>query len=141
MVGPTRMALGTEAQKKRYLEPILRGDEIWCQLFSEPGTGSDVAAVTTTAVRDGEGWVVTGNKTWSSGAHYADLGILLARTDWDVPKHRGCTCFLVDMRAAGLTVRPIRQITGRSLFSEVVLDGVRLADDQRLGGVGEGWDA
>ena len=141
MVGPTLMAHGTESQQCRYLPPILAADEIWCQLFSEPDAGTDLAAVTTTAVasEDGDGWVVTGHKLWTSAAHYADWGILLARTDWDVPKHQGCTYFLVDMRAPGITVRPVRQMTGGAAFDEVLLDGVRVPDTCRVGAVGEGW--
>ncbi|MEA2902222.1 MAG: hypothetical protein QOH36_2109 [Actinomycetota bacterium] len=141
MVGPTLMAHGTEAQQRRYLPPILAADEIWCQLFSEPDAGTDLAAVTTTAVAsdDGDGWLVTGHKLWTSAAHYADWGILLARTDWDVPKHQGCTYFLVDMRSAGITVRPVRQMTGGAAFDEVLLDGVRVSDSCRVGAVGEGW--
>ncbi len=145
MVGPTLMAHGTEEQRRRYLEPILRGDEIWCQLFTEPDAGTDLAAVTTTAVAsasadgDGDGWVVTGHKRWTSAAHYADWGVLLARTDWDVPKHQGCTYFLVDMRAPGVTVRPVRQMTGGTAFNEVLLDGVRVPDSCRVGEVGGGW--
>jgi alkylation response protein AidB-like acyl-CoA dehydrogenase len=118
---------------------MLRGDEIWAQLFSEPGAGSDLAAVATRAVRDGEGWVVSGQKTWSSGAHYADFGILLARTDPKAPKHRGITYFLLDLRAPGVTVRPLRQMSGGSHFNEVFLDEVRIPDAQRVGEVGAGW--
>ena len=139
MVAPTLMEHGSEEQKRRYLPPMLRGDEIWCQLFTEPDAGTDLAAVTTTAVADGDWWVVSGHKTWTSAAHYADWGILLARTDWDVPKHEGCTYFLVDMRAPGVTVRPVRQMTGGSAFTEVLLDSVRVPDSDRVGPVGGGW--
>jgi alkylation response protein AidB-like acyl-CoA dehydrogenase len=141
MVGPTLIAHGTEEQRRRYLEPILRGDEIWCQLFTEPDAGTDLAAVTTTAMRstEGDGWVLTGHKLWTSAAHYADWGVLLARTDWDVPKHHGCTYFLVDMHAPGVTVRPVRQMTGGSAFNEVLLDGVWVPDSCRVGEVGGGW--
>ena len=141
MVGPTLMAHGTEAQRRRYLPPILAADEIWCQLFSEPDAGTDLAAVTTNAVAspDGDGWVITGHKVWTSAAHYADWGILLARTDWGVPKHQGCTSFLVDMGAPGVTVRPVRQMTGGAAFDEVLLDGVRVPDSCRVGAAGEGW--
>jgi alkylation response protein AidB-like acyl-CoA dehydrogenase len=143
MVGPTLMVHGTEEQRRRYLPPILAGDEIWCQLFTEPEAGTDLAGVTTTAVAaaDGASWLVSGHKIWTSGAHYADWGILLARTDWDVPKHDGCTMFVVDMRSPGVTVRPVRQMTGGSAFNEVLLDGVRVADSDRVGPVGEGWPA
>ncbi len=139
IAGPTILAHGTEDQKRRFLPPILTAEEIWCQLFSEPDAGSDMAAVTTTATREGDEWVVCGHKTWSSGAHYADWAILLARTDWDVPKHQGCTYFLLDMHQPGITVRPLRQMTGGAAFNEVILDGARIPDAQRLGAVGEGW--
>ena len=139
IVGPTIMAHGTEAQKRRFLPPILTAEEIWCQLFSEPDAGSDMAAVTTTATRDGDAWVVHGHKIWTSGAHYADFAILLARTDWDVPKHQGCTYFLLDMRQPGITTRPLRQMTGGAAFNEVTLDGARVADGMRLGAEGGGW--
>lgn len=144
IVGPTILAHGTEQQKRRYLPPILTAEEIWCQLFSEPGAGSDMAAVTTTARRGGGaeaggGWTVEGHKIWTSGAHYADFAILLARTDWDVPKHRGCTYFLLDMRQPGVTVRPVRQMTGGAAFNEVFLDGARIPDENRLGPEGGGW--
>ncbi len=139
MAGPTLVAHGSDTQKRRFLPPMLAGDEIWCQLFSEPGAGSDLAALATRAVRDGDAWVVTGQKTWCSGAHYADRGILLARTDPDLPKHEGITYFLVDLHAAGVEVRGLRQMTGGSHFNEVFLNGVRIPDEDRLGGVGQGW--
>ncbi|MDQ4069608.1 MAG: acyl-CoA dehydrogenase family protein [Actinomycetota bacterium] len=139
IVGPTILAHGTEEQQRRFLPPILTAEEIWCQLFSEPGAGSDMAAVTTTATPDGDGWVVSGHKIWTSGAHYADFAILLARTDWDVPKHQGCTYFLLDMRQPGVTVRPRRQMTGGAAFNEVFLDGARIHDEHRLGPEGGGW--
>jgi acyl-CoA dehydrogenase len=141
IVGPTILAHGTDDQKRRYLGPILSAEEIWCQLFSEPGAGSDMAAVTTTARREEAAgdWVVDGHKIWTSAAHYADFAILLARTDWDVPKHRGCTYFLLDMRQLGVTTRPRRQMTGGAAFNEVFLEGARIPDDNRLGPEGGGW--
>jgi alkylation response protein AidB-like acyl-CoA dehydrogenase len=139
MAGPTLIAHGREEQKRRFLEPLLRADEVWCQLFSEPGAGSDLAALSTRAVRDGDDWLVTGQKTWCSGAHYADWGILLARTDPTAPKHRGITYFLVDMHAPGVEVRPLRQMTGAAHFNEVFLERVRIPDAQRLGQEGQGW--
>lgn len=140
MCGPTILAHGSEDQKRRYLRRLLRADEIWCQLFSEPGGGSDVAALRTTARRGEDGtWVVNGQKVWTTMAHYADYGILLARTNPDVPKHRGLTMFLVDMRSPGVTARPIRQMTGVAEFNEVFFDNVVVPDSERLGEVDEGW--
>jgi acyl-CoA dehydrogenase len=139
MAGPTIIAHGTPEQKKRHLEPLARGDEIWCQLFSEPGAGSDLAALATRATRDGDHWIVSGQKTWCSGAHYADWGILLARTDSTVPKHRGITYFLLDMKSPGIEIRPLKQMSGGSHFNDVFLNDVRVPDAHRLGPVGQGW--
>jgi alkylation response protein AidB-like acyl-CoA dehydrogenase len=139
MVAPTLLVHGTEEQKQRYIEPMLRGDEIWCQLFSEPGAGSDLAGLSTRAIRDGDEWVVNGQKVWNSGAHHADFGILVTRTDIDVPKHRGITYFLVDMHTPGVDVRPLRQATGVAHFNEVFLTDVRIPNANVLGVVNGGW--
>ena len=141
MAGPTIIAHGSPEQKQRFLAPLLRGDEIWCQLFSEPGAGSDLANLSARAVRDGSDWIVSGQKTWCSGGHYADFGILLARSDPSVPKHKGITYFLLDMRAPGVEIRPLRQMTGGSHFNEVFLNEVHLPDSARLGPEGMGWAA
>jgi alkylation response protein AidB-like acyl-CoA dehydrogenase len=139
MVGPTLIAHGTDAQKQRYLDPMLRGDEIWCQLFSEPGAGSDLAGLQTKAIRDGGEWVVNGQKVWNSGAHYSDWGILLARTSADKPKHDGITYFVVDMRTPGIDVRPLTQINGAAHFNEVFLTDVRIPAENVIGEIDGGW--
>jgi alkylation response protein AidB-like acyl-CoA dehydrogenase len=141
MCGPTLVDLGTPEQKRRYLPKLLRGEEIWCQLFSEPGAGSDVASLQTRAVRADDGWLVTGQKVWTTGAQWSDYGALLARTDPDVPKHAGLTMFIVDMRAPGVTVRPLRDMTGRSPFNEIYFDDVHIPADAVIGEVGRGWQA
>jgi alkylation response protein AidB-like acyl-CoA dehydrogenase len=119
--------------------PTLRGEIVWCQLFSEPGAGSDVAAIRTRAVREGEEWVINGQKVWTSGAHIADWGLLLTRTDWSAPKHQGLTFFMLDMKSPGVTVRPLKQMSGRSEFNEVFFADVRIPDHQRLGKINGGW--
>jgi alkylation response protein AidB-like acyl-CoA dehydrogenase len=139
MAGPTIIAHGSEQQRRRYLPAMLRGDDVWCQLFSEPGAGSDLASLSTRADLDGDEWVVNGQKVWSSGAHHAQYGILLARTDFDRPKHRGITFFLVDMATPGIDVRPLRQMTGGSSFNEVFLSEVRIPAANVMGEVNEGW--
>jgi alkylation response protein AidB-like acyl-CoA dehydrogenase len=137
--GPTIIHAGTEAQKERYLLPLLAGEEIWCQLFSEPGAGSDLAGLATRAVEDGDEWVVTGQKVWTSFAHMAAFGILLARTDPAAPKHQGISYFICPMDAPGVTVRPIVDMTGDHSFNEVFLDEVRLPAGNLVGQVHEGW--
>ena len=139
LIAPTLRAHGTPEQSERFVASMLRTDEMWCQLMSEPGAGSDVAGMTTKATRDGDGWVINGQKVWTSGAQFADFGYLLARTDPDVPKHKGITGFILDMRAPGVTVRPLRQMSGGSSFNEVFFDDAVIPDTMRLGGVGQGW--
>ncbi len=139
MCVPTVIAFASDAIKQRYVAKALRGEEIWCQLFSEPGAGSDVAASKTKAVRDGHHWVINGQKVWTTGAHFSDFGILLVRTNPDVEKHKGLTMFIVDMKAPGVDVRPIHQASGGRDFNEVYFTDVRIADDHRLGEPGQGW--
>src|SRR5262245_14779941 len=139
MLGPTLMTHGTKEQKERYIKEMARGQVVWCQLFSEPAAGSDLAGLRSNAVRDGDGWVLNGQKIWSTGAQYCDWGMIVVRTDPNVPKHDGLTYFIVDMKAKGVEVRPIKQINGGSGFNEVFFTNVRVPDSQRLGGVGEGW--
>ncbi|MCP4006998.1 MAG: acyl-CoA dehydrogenase [bacterium] len=139
MVGPTIIAHGTEEQKEQHLAGILNGDTMWCQLFSEPGAGSDLAGLATRGVRDGDDWIITGQKTWSSFADIADWGFMLVRTDPSLPKHEGISYFLVDMKQPGIETQPLRQMTGSELFCEVFFNEVRVPDSNRLGPVGGGW--
>ena len=139
LIGPTILTHGTDEQKRRYLRPMFTGEERWCQLFSEPGSGSDFAGLGTRAVRDGDEWVVNGQKVWNTLAHIADLGMLVARTNPELPKHKGLTYFALDMRAPGVEVRPLRQITGEAEFNEVYMTDARVPDSARIGAVGEGW--
>jgi alkylation response protein AidB-like acyl-CoA dehydrogenase len=136
---PTVLKHGSEANKERYVKPGLRGEEVWCQLFSEPAGGSDVAALRTRAERKGDKWIVNGQKVWTSGAQYCDYGLLIARTDPDVPKHKGITAFIVDMHHPGVEVRPIKQASGQAGFNEVFFTDVEINDDHRLDEVGNGW--
>ena len=139
LVAPALFAHGTDAQRRRFLPPIVRNEERWCQLFSEPGAGSDLASLSTRAVRDGDSWLVTGQKVWTTWAHESDFAVLLARTDADVPKREGITYFLLELHQPGVEVRPLRHLTGEVDFNEVFLDGARVPDGQRIGDVGEGW--
>jgi alkylation response protein AidB-like acyl-CoA dehydrogenase len=139
MAAPTILAFGTEEQKKKFLRPLWTGEQVWCQLFSEPGAGSDLAAVSTRAVREGGDWVVNGQKVWTSSAHKAQMAILVARTNPDVAKHAGLSYFLCNMDHPGVDVRPLRQITGEAEFNEVFLTDVHIPDSQRLGDEGQGW--
>jgi alkylation response protein AidB-like acyl-CoA dehydrogenase len=140
LVAPTVERFGTAEQKERFVAPLLRTDFLCCQLFSEPGAGSDLAALACRATRDGDEWVLAGQKVWSSGARFSEWGLLIARSDPEVPKHKGLTAFLVPMDADGLEIRPIKQMSGGASFNEVFLDGVRIPDSLRLGDVGDGWN-
>ena len=139
MCGPVLMEYATEEQKQRYLPPMAEGKEIWCQLFSEPSAGSDVAGLRSKAVKNGDNWIINGQKVWTSGAHYSDFGILVVRHDPDAEKHKGLTFFFLDMKSPGIEVRPIKQITGTSNFNEVYFNDVVIPDSQRLGEIGDGW--
>jgi alkylation response protein AidB-like acyl-CoA dehydrogenase len=139
LAAPTILAHGSDEVKRRFLAPIVTGEQTWCQLFSEPGSGSDLAGLTTTAERDGDEWVVNGQKVWSTSAHHADYGMLLARTDWDVPKHRGISWFALPMHQPGVEPRPLRQMNGHASFNEVFLTDVRVPAANMVGGPGEGW--
>jgi alkylation response protein AidB-like acyl-CoA dehydrogenase len=136
---PTLCTWGTQSQRDRFAKPALRGEEVWCQLFSEPAAGSDLAGLRTRAEKDGEDWIVNGQKIWTSGAHYCDWGVLVTRTDFSAPKHKGLTYFFLDMKSPGIEIKPIRQISGASHFNEVFFENVRIPDSQRLGAVGDGW--
>jgi alkylation response protein AidB-like acyl-CoA dehydrogenase len=139
LAGPTIVAHGDEEQRRRYLPPIVTGQEAWCQLFSEPGAGSDLAGLQARALRDGDEWIVNGQKVWTSGGQIADRGMLLARTDMDAPKHKGISWFAADMHQPGVDVRPLREMTGRALFNEVFMTDVRVAHDAVIGGLNNGW--
>jgi len=139
LAAPALFAYGTHEQRLRFLPPMVRNDEVWCQLFSEPGAGSDLASLACRAERDGDGWVLTGQKVWSTWAHNADYGVVLARTDPDRPKRQGITYFLVELHQPGVEVRPLRHITGEVDFNETFLDAARVPDANRVGEVGEGW--
>jgi acyl-CoA dehydrogenase len=139
MLGPTLMTHGTKEQKERYVKEMARGQVVWCQLFSEPAAGSDLAGLRSSAVRDGDDWILNGQKIWSTGAHFCDWGMIVVRTDANLPKHDGLTYFIVDMKAKGVEIRPIKQINGATGFNEVFFTDVRVSDSQRVGGVGEGW--
>jgi alkylation response protein AidB-like acyl-CoA dehydrogenase len=139
LAGPTIAIHGTDEQRQRYLRDIATGEAAWCQLFSEPGAGSDLAGLGTRAERDGDDWIVNGQKVWTSGGHWAEFGMLLARADPGVPKHQGITFFALDVHQPGIDVRPLRELTGRSMFNEVFLTDVRVPDDGAIGGLNNGW--
>lgn len=139
MIGPTLMAYASSEQKRRYLPKLASGEEIWCQLFSEPAAGSDLAGLRTKAEKDGDDWIINGQKIWTTGAHFSDYGIIVTRSDSTVPKHMGLTFFFVDMNLPGIEVRPIKQLNGDAEFNEVFFTDVRIPDTQRLGEIGDGW--
>lgn len=139
MIGGAILTWGTDAQRQRFLPRMASGEELWCQLFSEPSAGSDLASLRTRAERDGDSWIINGQKVWNTFAHKASWGMLLARSDPESPRHNGITCFIIDMRSRGIDVRPLRQMTGESSFTEVFLDDVRVPDEQRIGPVNGGW--
>jgi alkylation response protein AidB-like acyl-CoA dehydrogenase len=139
MIAPTIRAVGTDAQKDRYLTKLLRGEEVWCQLFSEPGAGSDVASLSMTATRDGDEWILNGQKVWTSGAQYSDYGEVICRTNPEAEKHKGITAFIVDMKAPGIAIKPLKQMNGGETFNEVFFDNVRVPHEHVLGDVNEGW--
>src|SRR3990172_6545025 len=141
LAAPTIVAHGTEEQKRDYLWGIITGKDAWCQLFWEPGAGSDLAGLQTKAVKDGDEWIITGQKVWTSSAHVCNLGMLIARTDPDLPKHKGITYFKFDMTQPGVEVRPLREMTGRAMFNEVFIDGARVPDENVIGGLYNGWAA
>ena len=139
LVAPTILEHGSDDVKRRFLRPIVTGEHQWCQLFSEPGNGSDLAGLSTQAERDGDTWVINGQKVWNTSAHHADWGILLARTNWDAPKHRGITYFIIDMHQPGIEVRPLKQMNGHASFNEVFFDDARVPVENTIGDVGNGW--
>lgn len=140
MVAPTILAHATEEAKEQYLTAMWSADIVGCQLFSEPGAGSDLASLSTKALRDGEEWIITGQKVWTSGAQYSDIGEIICRTNPDLPKHKGLTGFIVDMHAPGIEIRPLRQMTGGASFNEVFFNEVRVPDSHRLGDENNGWN-
>jgi acyl-CoA dehydrogenase len=139
MIGPTLMAHGTDDQKSAYLQRMARGDDIWCQLFSEPSAGSDLAGLRTSAIRDGDDWIINGQKIWTSAAQFCQYGMVITRTDPGVPKHDGLTCFILDLASPGVDIRPIKQANGEADFNEIFLTDVRISDANRLGDIGQGW--